>query len=73
MTESDVLFDIIRGRRSIRRFLEKPVPAELLERLMEAACWAPSASNRQDWFFTVVTSVSTKRKMAQAVRARWRR
>jgi nitroreductase len=43
----------------------------MVEELVEIATWAPSASNRQDWFFTAVYRESLKREMAQAVRDRW--
>lgn len=70
MNESSIV-DIIRGRRSIRRFLDRPVERETIMRLIEAAGWAPSAGNLQDWRFTVVTSPAVKREMARAVRERW--
>jgi len=42
-------------RRSIRKFLDKPVEEEKIDLLMKAAMAAPSASNRQPWHFIVVT------------------
>ena len=44
----------ILARRSVRRFRPEPVPRALIERCVEAASYAPSASNRQDWLFGVV-------------------
>lgn len=49
------LKETIETRRSIRRYQEKEVPRELLEELMESACWAPSADNLQPWYFVVLT------------------
>ena len=43
------------ARRSTRRFLDRPVEPEKLERILRAAMQAPSAHNRQDWEFLVVT------------------
>jgi nitroreductase len=43
------------GRRSIRRYEEKPVEAEKLDLLLQAAMAAPSAMNCQPWEFVVVT------------------
>ena len=43
------LMEAIRTRRSVRRYQDREVPRELLEELMEAACWAPSADNLQPW------------------------
>ena len=49
------LMEAIRTRRSVRRYQDREVPRELLEELMEAACWAPSADNLQPWYFVVLT------------------
>ena len=54
------LRDAIRGRRSVRRFRPDPVPKEVIEDILEAATWAPSAMNRQDWYFVVVTGSRLK-------------
>ncbi|MBW2085466.1 MAG: nitroreductase family protein [Deltaproteobacteria bacterium] len=48
------LADVIKGRRSVRKFKPDPVPKEQLERILELAQWAPSAMNRQESFFVVV-------------------
>ncbi|MHB8837014.1 MAG: nitroreductase family protein [Candidatus Methylomirabilia bacterium] len=48
------LFEAIRGRRSCRRFTPEAVPREALERILEAATWAPSGKNRQNWRIFVV-------------------
>jgi nitroreductase len=67
----EALFELMRGRRSVRRFRKDTVPIEMINRIVEIATWAPSAGNRQDWFFSVVTSPDVKRRMAEAVRRRW--
>ncbi len=71
MNRADEMAALIRGRRSVRSFSEKPVQPATVKELIELATWAPSASNRQDWFFTAVFAESTKREMARAVRERW--
>ncbi|MCX7048459.1 MAG: nitroreductase family protein [Candidatus Sumerlaeota bacterium] len=71
MKRSEVLFDVIRGRRSVRKFRpEVPDKATLLK-LLEAASWAPAAGGRQEWEFTVISSPEVKARMSRAVRARW--
>ena len=55
------------SRRSIRRYLPEPVPPELIEQLLTAAIWAPSAHNRQPWRFMVMTEWETKHKLATAM------
>jgi nitroreductase len=54
------LDEAIRNRRSIRRFKEDDVPEEMILSLLEAARWAPSAKNGQQWRFTVLTGESKK-------------
>lgn len=49
------LWEAINGRRSVRAFLDRPVERNVLERLLEAAIWAPSGGNAQTWRFVVVT------------------
>ncbi len=46
--------EVVRTRRSIRKFKPDPVPRELLEKVLELAVWAPSAMNQQNWRFVVV-------------------
>jgi nitroreductase len=40
--------------------------------MIEAARWAPSAGNRQDWEFTIITSSRTKKRMEEIVRTCWK-
>ncbi len=47
--------DLIRERWSPRAFSDKPIPAEALRSLFEAARWTPSSSNEQPWAFLVAT------------------
>lgn len=48
------LDQIIKGRRSIRKFRNEEVPKELLREIIDTALWAPSGMNRQDWDVVVV-------------------
>lgn len=47
--------EVIRGRRSIRGFLKKPVPKELIGEIIALAMRAPSSMNTQPWHFHVIT------------------
>ena len=42
-------------RRSIRKYKSDPIPREVLEELLEGACWAPSGTNYQPWYFVALT------------------
>ncbi len=66
-TELDV-YEAIRTRKSVRDYLDENVPEKLVERLLNAARLAPSASNRQEWRFVVVRDEGVRRKLAQAAR-----
>lgn len=68
-----MIFDAIRQRRSIRRYTPDPVPREVLERLLSAAIWSPSAHNRQPWRFAVVETQARKEALARAMGAKLRR
>lgn len=58
-----MVLDIIKSRRSIRRFLDKPIPPEVLGALLEAAQWAPSGSNNQPWLFVVIQEPANIQKV----------
>ena len=49
------MHEIIESRRSIRKFKTDPIPEETVERIMASAICAPSAMNRQNWKFFVLT------------------
>src|SRR6185312_13511042 len=49
------LQDAICGRRAVRHYKPEQVTEATLRKLIEAAVWAPSAMNGQEWHFTVVT------------------
>jgi len=55
---------IIRGRRSIRRYVAARIDQAIAERLLTAAISAPSAHNRQPWRFAVVEDAVWKERLA---------
>jgi len=60
------VLDIIRARRSVRKFRPDPIPEDALGRALEAARLAPSAKNFQPWKFILVRDPDTRRRLAQA-------
>ena len=66
MTNTD-LHHFLRTRRSVRRFMPRPVPAPVIERVLETATYAPSAHNLQPWRFAVVADSSAKNRLGQAL------
>jgi coenzyme F420-0:L-glutamate ligase / coenzyme F420-1:gamma-L-glutamate ligase len=66
------LFDrLVRSRRSIRRYRPDPIPHALLESILETACWAPSAHNRQPWRFCVVENETVKQRLSARMGEQW--
>ena len=60
------VFEAIKTRRSVRAFTDKPVADEEVEKLIEAARWAPSAGNLQPWEFVIVRDPQVKRGLCEA-------
>ena len=60
------ILEIIKNRRSIREFQEKPIPEEIIDRLIEALIWAPSAGNLQSRKFYFVLNQEIKEKLVKA-------
>lgn len=58
------LLDIILNRASIRRYLKKPVPRDVLMKILEAGRRAPSAMNLQPWHFIVITDQKVKETLS---------
>ena len=57
--------DAIKKRRSVRKFKPKEVTNELIEKLIDAARWAPSGMNSQPWQFIVIKDKEKLRKIAK--------
>jgi coenzyme F420-0:L-glutamate ligase / coenzyme F420-1:gamma-L-glutamate ligase len=68
---ADGLRGLVQGRRSIRRYQDRPVDRAVLEDLLTFARWASSAHNRQPWRFCVVTSGSMKERLGAVMGERW--
>ena len=69
----DSFFRLAEGRRSVREFTQAPVDDESIVRLLQAACQAPSAHNRQPWRFVVVRGAERKAALAHAMAERLRK
>ncbi len=69
---SKLMTDTIQQRRSLRRYHPAPVPRDLIETVLTAAIWAPSAHNRQPWRFAVIQQKQSKVALATAMGTRLR-
>ena len=63
------IYDIIKTRRSCRVFSDQPVERDKLERVVEAATWAPSGKNRQNFRVFVVAGEKKEELVAIADRS----
>ena len=61
------IFEVIKARRSIRKYKADPVDDKDLEKVLEAAHWAPSWANTQCWRFIVVKEPGIKAQVADTV------
>jgi nitroreductase len=59
------LLDLIKQRRSVRRFLDQPVAREKISMCLEVARAAPSACNSQPWRFIVVDDPELKKRLCE--------
>ncbi len=63
------LEELIKTRRSIRRWTPDEVPDEMLKKAVELATWAPNGGNYQGWHFVIVKNRETIMRMADAVQS----
>ncbi|MDW7739153.1 MAG: nitroreductase family protein [Bacillota bacterium] len=61
------LYEALKKRRSIRKYLPDPIPKEKLDRILDAARIAPSWSNQQCWRFIIVKDSERKAMLADSM------
>ena len=67
---AEQVLEMLRARRSVRVFTDKPVEKELIEKIIEGACFAPSAHNYQSTEFIVVQDIATLERIREVVVSR---
>lgn len=68
---SNIVLSVMKSRRSTRKYLEYDVPDGLLERILDAAGYAPSAGNFQPYEFIVVKNAETRKYIAESCNQPW--
>jgi len=58
------IFELIKTRRSIRKFTGEPVSDETIDKIIETGAWAPSGLNNQPWKFAVIRDNELKTKIS---------
>jgi coenzyme F420-0:L-glutamate ligase/coenzyme F420-1:gamma-L-glutamate ligase len=66
------LATLLQGRRSVRKYLSRPVTREQIEQIVEAARWAPSPHGKQPWRFVILVSDEPKARLAEQMGSTWR-
>jgi len=59
------VIDLLRSRRSTRLYKKEKISKEILEKLIDVACYAPSGCNCQCWEFSVITSPEILRELKE--------
>jgi nitroreductase len=65
MSESEEVFEHVRTLLAVRQFADKPVPTEVIDRIVGAAHLTASASNLQPWHFVVVQERASLERLGQ--------
>lgn len=66
-------YQAITTRRSLRQLDSRPVPRALIRKLLYAACLAPAPHHTRPWRFVLLESADSRRRLAEAMGAAWRR
>ncbi|MEQ9164153.1 MAG: nitroreductase family protein, partial [Ilumatobacter fluminis] len=67
------LYEAMSTLRAVRKLKPDPIPSEVLERVLQAACWAPTGGNQQPWKVIVVTDPARKAGLQEIYRPEWQR
>ncbi len=62
------LLELVKNRRSIRRFKPEPIPDDYVEKVIEVARWAPSGANSQPWEFIVIKEKELKDRIVALIK-----
>ena len=64
------IYELIKKRKSVRNYKPKVVEKEKLERILNSALLAPSAKNKQEWRFVVVSDKEKREKLSVAAKTK---
>ena len=65
------ILNVIKSRRSIRKYKAQDIPYEKVLEILEAGIWAPSSGNLQNWYFIVVKDPKKRKQLAEASMGQW--
>jgi nitroreductase len=67
------LYDVMSTLRAVRKLRPDPIPPEVLDRVLQAACWAPTGGNTQPWRVVVATGDDAKQALQEIYEPEWER
>jgi len=73
LTHGADLYQTMSTLRAVRRLRPDPLPNDVIERILQAACWAPTGGNVQPWRVIVVQDPERKAKLQAVYRPQWER
>lgn len=65
------LYETMSTLRAVRRLRPDPIPDDVMQRLLQAACWAPTGGNQQPWMVVVVTDPDRKAALQSIYAPQW--
>lgn len=65
------LYDTMSTLRAVRRLRPDPIPDDVIERVLQAACWSPTGGNQQPWRVIVIRDPDRKRALQEIYRPEW--
>lgn len=69
---AESLYQLMGTQRAIRRLRPDPIPDAVLQRIMQAAAWAPSGGNQQPWRMVMVHDRALKTRLGELYAVRWK-
>ena len=67
------IYEMMSTLRAVRRLRTDPIPDDVMDRVLQAAAWAPTGGNMQPWRVIVVTSSERKQALADIYKPAWYR
>lgn len=61
-------YEVVNKRRSIRQFVDKEIPKDVLERILDAGLKAPSSNHQRQWELVVITDKNIIKELAQIIK-----
>jgi len=71
--KSKVILEIIKERKTIRRYKDKPIPEKIIRKIIEAGRWGPSIHGIQPWKFVVIENQRVINTLSQIVTKKLRK